>query len=51
MTVKFDVKLNGKVYLNSNSKIPISKDKIFKLSDTGTDRIDNVNIESIKSVK
>lgn len=54
ITIKYGVK-KGKTdinnYLNASDKISISKDRIFKISDGGSDNISKVTIEKITSVK
>ncbi|CAI9429334.1 hypothetical protein MSHRCOH1_03900 [Candidatus Ornithobacterium hominis] len=50
MKVKYDVKLNDKIYFYKEQMISISKDKIFKISDGGTDDITKVTIEKITKI-
>ena len=54
ITIKYGVK-KGKTdinnYLNASDKISISKDRIFKISDGGSDNISKVTIKKITSVK
>lgn len=54
MKIKYDVRINQNnqlPYLTSNDIISVSKDKIFKISDAGTDDIANVTINKIITTK
>lgn len=53
MTIKYDVRINQNSqlpYLRSNDIITVSKDKIFKIADAGTDDITYVKIGKIIKV-
>ena len=50
MKVKYDVKTNEDYFLYKKQIISVSKDKIFKISDGGTDDITKVTIEKITKI-
>lgn len=54
MTVKYAIKkdpMDIDNYLSINDPIPVSKDKIFRFYDGGTDNINNVIIEKITKIR
>ncbi|MGV4528958.1 hypothetical protein [Ornithobacterium rhinotracheale] len=50
MKVKYRVEVNNSLPLYKGQPISVSKDKIFKISDGGTDDISKVTIEKITNI-
>ncbi|WP_210665617.1 hypothetical protein [Flavobacterium geliluteum] len=54
MKIKYDIKLNEKDatnYFDKDFNLNVSNNRIFKISDAGTDQIANVSINKITTIK
>ncbi|NDV70445.1 hypothetical protein, partial [Dysgonomonas sp. 25] len=49
--IEYEIKHKGEVYFSKDNPLKISKNRIFKMSDTGTDDISRVTINKITSIK